>query len=261
MDRRYCMKSIVSNDERICYEDIGEGIPIIFLHPPGMGRKVFYEQKALSKHFRIILPDLPGHGDSSYNVEREVSVERFGEDIIELMNQLTITAAVIFGYSSGGAIAQYLAIHHPNRVHTLILSGGYPIVDHWMIKNEHRLGVFIAKNGKKLLSTSLAIAHTKDRQLRRELKEHMLKANPNVWSKYYYDVMHFNCKDDLAKITAPVLLMYGSRSDSFNTYIKTYKKVLADVEIFVIKGESHQLPTRQPSYVNQIITGYLMNRQ
>lgn len=261
MVRRYYMKSIVVNDERICYEDMGEGIPIIFLHPPGMGRKVFYEQKALSKHFRIILPDLPGHGDSSYNVEREVAVERFGEDIIEFMNGLNITAAVIFGYSSGGAIAQYLAIHHPSRVHTLILSGGYPIVDRWMIKNEHRLGVYTATKSKNLLANVLAISHTKDRQFRRELKEHMYKANHHVWAKYYYDVMHFNCKEDLVKITAPVLLMYGSRADMFKTYIKTYKKELADVEIFVIKGESHQLPTRQPSYVNQIITGYLLNRQ
>jgi pimeloyl-ACP methyl ester carboxylesterase len=255
------MKSIVVNDERICYEDIGEGIPIVFIHPPGMGRKVFYEQKALSKHFRIILPDLPGHGDSSYNVEREVSVERFGEDIIEFMNCLNITAAVIFGYSSGGAIAQYLTIHHPSRVHTLILSGGYPLVDHWMIKNEHRLGVFIATNGKKLLANVLAISHTKDRPYRKVLVEHMYKANHQVWAKYYYDVMLFNCKNDLEKITAPVLLMYGSKADPFNTYIKTYKKELADVEIFVINGESHQLPTRQPSYVNQIITGYLFNRQ
>ncbi|WP_066054561.1 alpha/beta fold hydrolase [Robertmurraya korlensis] len=255
------MQSMTLKGELICYDDIGEGLPIIFLHPPGMGRKVFDRQKMLSKHFRILLPDLAGHGDSSYNVTREVTVERYGEDIIEFMNQLEITAAVLFGYSSGGAIAQYLAIHHPSRVHTLILSGGYPIVDHWTIKNEHRLGVFFASKSKKLMSAGLAFAHTKDPELRRLLKEHMLKSNPLVWSKYYYDVMHFNCKDGLAKITAPVLLMYGSKSDVFNTYIKTYKKELADVEIFIIKGESHQLPTRQPSYVNQIITGYLLNKQ
>lgn len=255
------MKSIKINNERISYEDIGEGLPIIFIHPPGMGRKVFYEQKALANHFRIILPDLAGHGDSSYHVESEVSVEQFGQDIIEFMNQLNIAAAVLFGYSSGGSIAQYLAIHFPLRVQALILSGGYPIVDHWRIKNEHRLGVFAAKKSKKLLATALSIDHTKDPQFRRVLKEHMYKANPDVWSKYYYAVMHYNCKEDLAKINAPVLLLYGSRSDIFNAYIKTYKKELADVEVFVIRGESHQLPTRQPSYVNQIITGYLMNRQ
>ena len=254
------MHTVEINNEQIAFEDIGNGTPILCIHPPGMGRKVFYEQKPLSKHFRLLFPDLVGNGDSSYNGDSEISIKRFAEDIIALMDLLQLSSAVIFGYSAGGAIAQHLCIHYPSRVKALILSGGYPVVDNFTLKNEHRLGIFAVEKHKKFLANVLAFSHTKDKNYRTTLREHMYKSDTSVWSRFYLESYQFNCKEEIKGLKIPVLLMYGSRSDAMNTYIKFYKKYLSNQQVYVIKGESHQLPTRQPSHVNQIITGYLLNQ-
>jgi pimeloyl-ACP methyl ester carboxylesterase len=253
------MPETIINHENIVYEDLGSGVPIIFIHPPGMGRKVFYKQKPLSQHFRLIIPDLVGQGDSSYNHKSEISIKRFAEDIIGLMDELSLPSSVVFGYSAGGTIAQYLCIQYPSRVKALILSGGYPIVDNFTLKNEHRLGMLAVEKSKKFLSSILAFSHTKDKTYRGILKKHMYKSNTVVWSKFYSESLHFNCKEAIKGMTLPVLLMNGSKSDSINTYIKFYKRNLPNQQTHVIKGETHQLPTKQPHQVNSIITNFLLN--
>ncbi|MDF0729028.1 alpha/beta hydrolase [Cytobacillus sp. S13-E01] len=254
------MHTVEINNEQMAYEDIGTGTPILFIHPPGMGRKVFYEQKPLSKHFRLLIPDLVGNGDSSYYGESGITIRRFAEDIITLLDRLQLSSVVLFGYSAGGTIAQFLSIHHPSRVKALILSGGYPVVDNFALKNEHRLGIVAVEKNKRLLAKVLAFSHTKDKSYRKTLREHMYKSDTSVWSKFYLESYQFNCKEEIIGLKIPVLLLYGSKSDAMNTYIKFYKKHLTNQQLYVIKGESHQLPTRQPNHVNQIITGYLLNQ-
>jgi pimeloyl-ACP methyl ester carboxylesterase len=255
------MKRATINQEVIAFEDIGSGTPILFIHPPGMGRKVFYEQRSLSAHFRMILPDLAGQGDSTFHSKSEISIKRYGEDIIGLMDHLEIDSAVFFGYSSGGCIAQDLTIHYPNRVKALIMSGGFPVVDHFILKNQHRLGIMTAKRNKELLSKALAFAHTKDKPYRKTLKEHMYKANKDVWTKSYLDSLQFNCKDKLKNTNVPTLLLYGGLADPAYSYIKFYEDNLTNKEIHVISGATHQLPTRESNKINPIIKDFVLRHQ
>ncbi len=252
------MNEVIICHEKIVFEDIGSGIPILFIHPPGMGRKVFYEQKPLSKYFRLILPDLVGQGDSTYNGQSKVTMARFAKDIISLMDHLNLASVVLFGYSAGGNIAQYLCIHYPSRFLALIMSGGYPAVDNLILKNEHKLGIFAVEKGKKIISSVIAFSHTKDKAFRKTLKEHMYKSDSRVWSNYYEKTLSFNCKDEIKRTELPVLLLYGSKADAMNTHIKFYKKNLSKLQLFIIKGATHQLPTKESEKVNQIITGYLL---
>jgi non-heme chloroperoxidase len=88
-------------------------------------------KKKKTKKFRVIIPDLRGHGESSMpdasfcasNPAQCFSPAAFASDIIALMRQLGIEKAHFAGHSMGSIIAQQLAIHHPSRVATLILIG------------------------------------------------------------------------------------------------------------------------------------------
>jgi pimeloyl-ACP methyl ester carboxylesterase len=246
------------NNERIAYEDVGNGEPLIFIHPPGMGRKVFEKQKSLSKQFRLIFPDLVGQGDSTYNGSSTISVKRFAEDIVQLMDFLEIEKAVIFGYSAGGIISQFIAIHYPERIKALIISGAYPIVDNMKLKTQHQLGIHAIRKSKQFLSTVLAISHTKDKEFRKNLKQHMMKSNSKVWEDYYSESLYFNCKNQVKNINVPVLLLYGSKADHINTYNRFYKKNLSSEQIHIVKGESHQIPTRRSEEVNQVASKFLV---
>jgi pimeloyl-ACP methyl ester carboxylesterase len=240
-------------DLQLFYEDHGSGTPIIFIHPPGMGRKVFFYQLLLANHFRIIVPDLSGHGDSTGSTGK-VTIAGFSEEINSLMNELKIEKAVICGYSSGGLIAQEFCLNNPDRVIGVILAGGFPKVDSFLLKFEHIIGMYLVKRYPQVLVNGIAFAHSEFSPLKKALVTHMLKANRKVWFEFYEQSLHFDCIERLENWKPPLLLVYGSK-DLYNQHIKEYQKKL-DVQIALIKKATHQVPMKNWEIFNQLITGF-----
>jgi pimeloyl-ACP methyl ester carboxylesterase len=240
-------------DLQLFYEDHGSGTPIIFIHPPGMGRKVFFYQLLLANHFRIIVPDLSGHGDSSRS-KGKVTIAGFSEEIKGLMDVLNIEKAVICGYSSGGIIAQEFSLNNPERVIGVILAGGFPKLHSPLLKYEHLIGMYLVKRYPRLLINGIALAHTEFTPLKKALVTHMLKADRKVWFEFYEQSLHFDCQKQLENWNKPLMLVYGSK-DLFNQHIREYEKRL-DVQIAVIKKAAHQVPMKNWQTFNQLITGF-----
>ena len=75
----------------------------------------------LLPYFRVLQYDTRGHGRSEYT-PGPYSVDLLGQDVIDLLDQLKIDKVHFCGLSMGGLIGQWLGIHHPERLHKLILS-------------------------------------------------------------------------------------------------------------------------------------------
>lgn len=75
----------------------------------------------LLPYFRVLQYDTRGHGQSELT-EGPYTIERLSKDVISLLDQLDIDKVYFCGLSMGGLIGQYLGIHHPDRLHKLILS-------------------------------------------------------------------------------------------------------------------------------------------
>ncbi|MGC6586756.1 alpha/beta fold hydrolase [Paenibacillus sp. Dod16] len=75
----------------------------------------------LSEHFLVLRYDYRGHGESD-TPEVPYSFDRLGRDVIELLDSLHIDRVHFLGLSLGGAVAQWLAIHAPERIDRLVLS-------------------------------------------------------------------------------------------------------------------------------------------
>jgi 3-oxoadipate enol-lactonase len=75
----------------------------------------------LSRRFRVVRYDMRGHGASSVP-PGAYSIDRFGRDVIELLDALRIERTHFLGLSLGGSVGQWLGIHAPERIDRLILS-------------------------------------------------------------------------------------------------------------------------------------------
>ncbi|MDX1560179.1 MAG: 3-oxoadipate enol-lactonase [Marinobacter sp.] len=75
----------------------------------------------LAKRFRVLRYDMRGHGASGVP-GGAYSIDRFGRDVIELLDSLDIERAHFLGLSLGGYVGQWLGIHTPERIDRLILS-------------------------------------------------------------------------------------------------------------------------------------------
>lgn len=107
-------------------EITGQGAAII-LSPGLAGLGSFWSRQVpvLSARYKIVTYDHRGCGRSNREVV-EVSVEAMAADLLALLDALDIERATLLGHSTGGAIGQYLAAHHPDRLTGLILSCSWP---------------------------------------------------------------------------------------------------------------------------------------
>jgi pimeloyl-ACP methyl ester carboxylesterase len=104
----------------LAYTEIGTGLPVILIHGLGSKKEAWHPQHVLGRKYRLIMPDLRGHGETE--LEDDITLPNFAKDILELMDSLNIMQAVICGLSLGGIIAQEIYKQAPKRVSKLILA-------------------------------------------------------------------------------------------------------------------------------------------
>ena len=75
----------------------------------------------LAEHFHVLRYDARGHGASDAPAGA-YSIDRLGRDVVELLDALGIRRVHMLGLSLGGIVAQWLAIHVPERIDRLVLS-------------------------------------------------------------------------------------------------------------------------------------------
>jgi 4,5:9,10-diseco-3-hydroxy-5,9,17-trioxoandrosta-1(10),2-diene-4-oate hydrolase len=107
--------------------EFGAGMPLLMLHGGGPGASGVsnYVRNigALAQRFRVLVPDLPGYGQSSKQVD---AADPFGDQagaMRGLLDALDIERAHVVGNSLGGACALRMALDAPQRVGRLVLMG------------------------------------------------------------------------------------------------------------------------------------------
>jgi aminoacrylate hydrolase len=116
------MPRIVIGDGALYYERQGVGFPVLFISGLS-GFASFWQDQvaAFARKFDVVTHDHRGIGQS--DVTRSgFTVDRMAADVVGLMDALEIERAHIVGHSTGGAIAQILALEHPKRLASVVLS-------------------------------------------------------------------------------------------------------------------------------------------
>lgn len=108
----------------IAYRETGAGRPLVLLHGWAMSSAVFTEVMAdLASDYRVLAPDLPGHGFSSPG---ELALPALRNDLCTWLDSLAIEQPMLLGWSLGGMIALNLARQRPRSVERLLLVATTP---------------------------------------------------------------------------------------------------------------------------------------
>ena len=112
--------------ERLAYVDEGQGEVLLLLHGMAGSSETWRSVvRPLSRNFRVVAPDLLGHGGSD-KPRSDYSLGAFAVLLRDLLDALGIARVTLVGHSLGGGIAMQFSYQHPEYCRGLILidSGG-----------------------------------------------------------------------------------------------------------------------------------------
>lgn len=107
---------------RMSYVDQGQGFPVLLGHSYLWSAEMWQPQiEALSRHFRVIVPELWGHGGSDAPPASTTDMSALARQHLALLDALDIPKCHLVGLSVGGMWGAQLAIEQPERVDRLVL--------------------------------------------------------------------------------------------------------------------------------------------
>jgi uncharacterized protein (TIGR02246 family) len=116
-------RTVRVHDIEMYYEERGSGEPLVLLHGFGAcGRKWEPFPARLGEHYRVIVPDLRGHGRST-NSSGAFTHRQAAADVFALLDRLGVGRFRAMGISTGGMTLLHMATQQPSRVEAMVLIG------------------------------------------------------------------------------------------------------------------------------------------
>ena len=246
----------------IYVEDVGKGFPFVFVHGYlGSSEMWNFQKEFFSKHYRVIIPALPGFGES-HNVKSLDSINKMAREIIDLLDQKNIDNFNLIGHSMGGMIVQEITKLIGDRVNKLIcfatgsigeIPGRFETIDEtreklkkdgtevsfsrvpkkWFVKGDKDKNYFLCKNAVKDVSLEAA--------------DNALLAMKN-----------WRGKEDLKNIKNETLIIWGDKDTSYNfDQVDTLKKNIKNSRLEIFKDCAHNVHLEQPDQFNNLVQKFI----
>jgi len=114
------MHRITSGDAQISFDIIGNGPPVFLLHPFPVHREFWKPAAPSLSRYRLILPDLRGHGESEIG-DGPATMEKHATDLARLLDETKVRRAAFVGVSIGGYLLFEFWRRFRERVSALVL--------------------------------------------------------------------------------------------------------------------------------------------
>ncbi|CAM3981818.1 alpha/beta hydrolase [Paenibacillus alkaliterrae] len=247
------------NGTMLHFRKMGEGTPIVFIHPPLLTSANFrYQQVQLSDEFQVITFDIRGHGQSGKS-DAPITYKLIVEDIKQLLDHLNIEKAVVCGYSTGGAVALEAILTYPDRFSGGVLISAMSEASDFILRNRIRIASGLSKWKIAIRMLMLGITWGNSDNIptfRKLLNDSKSGDNRNIHQYYRYS-LNYNCTKQLSRIKAPVLLLYGDKDRGFKRYSRKLQKGLRNCKLVTFRKEKHQLPTKAAVEMNEAMRAWI----
>jgi pimeloyl-ACP methyl ester carboxylesterase len=234
--------------QQLYYEIHGSGRPLVLLHGGVLTLDLSFGPLLgpLAAHRQVIAVELQGHGRTA-DTGRPMTIKALAGDVVELLDQLEITEADLYGFSLGGLVACAVALGAPGRVGRLAVASANPY---------RPPGRESAPVAAELLPTQADFEVMRDAYLAvapdpGHFQEFAARASAMV-----HEVPAWTA-DELRSLHVPVLLLSGDRDFSPLPDVVELFGLLPDARLAVLPGTTHMDMTRRPAELLSLLTPFL----
>ncbi|MFC5405590.1 alpha/beta fold hydrolase [Cohnella soli] len=256
------MPLIHVNGVELHYHLQGTGAPIVFLHPPCLGSRVFtYLRNDLSRDHRTLLFDHRGHGRSGTSQAR-ITIALLAEDTRRLLDALDIGQAYLCAYSLGSLVALQALLTHPDRFIGGVLLGGLSEATGWQTRMRLKLGMAAEKIGARdLISLPLSWTHADNHEAFYRLRGEIRSGDMRKWREYTESALAFSTTGRLKEILQPMLLVCGQRDTEFKAYMHTLQHELPNFSAAYMTGVKRTLPIHAAGPLGTYIRSWVSKQE
>ena len=231
---------------RMYYETYGHGKPLLLLHG-GLSaiEGLRYQIPFFAKHFKVILPERPGHGRTA-DIAGAYHYEQMAWQTAAFMDALKLKQARLMGHSDGANLLFWLAAHRRDLVERFIAVGGN----------------FNYRGCEPLFQ--------------KELKKQKIQLDPRYAAlspdgANHYPVVFEKCRKLwlsepkwkaglLRKIKTPALITVGDRDMIQHQHTLAMYRALPHAQLAMVPGTSHGLLKEKPKLVNAMMLNFLQQK-
>ena len=252
----------------LAYDDFGPGPVVVLLHGFPLNRKVWSAQATtVGSIYRVIAPDLRGHGDSAAP-EGVYTMDAMAGDVIELLDALQINEPVVLGgLSMGGYVALALLASHPERFRALMLMDTRASADTpESARNREELARAVESSGnaKHVVDAMLPKLFSDETRARRAnligpVKAGMERTAPRaVVGALRGMAQRPDRTANLASITIPTLVLVGEH-DAITSVDEARRmaSALPNAQLAIIPNAGHLAPLENAEASNEVILDFL----
>lgn len=263
----------LSDGARLTYRDAGRGPVLLFVHGWGVNGNFFKAQiDGLSDRFRVIVPDLRGHGDTP--AAEPMTIERLAEDMIELTDALNLERVLGVGWSLG-AMVLWSALQGPGRdrfagmvaidmAPRIVSDGGWklgvksgydssvtPLLQQAMLADWPAYGRHLAQ--------ALVAEGTQDEKadLLDWTASEVARNDPAPLARLWGSLSAQDFRDTLGDLDLPVLVAHGAQSQLYGPETaKDLAERLPRARIVAFQASGHAPPLEEPEAFNSAIADF-----
>lgn len=264
------IKSIDIPGYTIAYAEGGTGDAIILLHGFGSSKDHW---PAFAKHFtanyRVLIPDLPGFGDSTKLKEGEFSIQFEAENVRKFAEALHCEKFHLVGHSMGGNIAGNFAVAYPGMVKSLALIDAArvisPVKSEFDLLMEKGINPYMMKDVKDF-DRFMEFMYYKPPQVPSFIKNYVARQIIKSYAEYeksFNDGWEKSIfpEDRIRKITAPTLIIWGDSDKNFNlSCARIFEKNIKNSRLVIIKECGHIPIMEKPDETAAAYQAFLKER-
>jgi 3-oxoadipate enol-lactonase len=220
------------------------------------------QMPALTKLFRVIRYDRRGHGKSGMN--GPTSMERYGRDVLAILDDLNIDKVHWCGLSMGGMVGQWLGANAPQRFNKIILantSSYYPDPTNWLNRIKAVREGGLASVADAVISGWLtADFREREPDTAAKMKAMLLASPVEGYLAACEALSTLDQRDLLPKIKSPVLVIAGRHDNATPVAAGEFIRSNIPGASMTLLDAAHISNVEQPHEFTEAVVGFLTQR-
>ena len=246
----------------LAVHEFGAGEPVLLLHAWSETHRSFQRLvPLLPRTWHLIVPDQRGVGDSA-QPDSGYALTDFAADTIGLLDALGLHSAWLVGTSSGGYVAQQVAVDHPSRVRGLVLIGSPADLQRPLpVALAEALDSFhdpVNRDDIGRLNTMLGGQDRIPADFLDDMDTAALTIPARVWKEWLAELFAAEPPIRQGRISRPTLLLWGGAEEVLPAeQLDTLRAAIDEVTVRTYEGTGHLVLWEQPERVAADVTAFI----